>query len=470
MNKYAYIFSTLLMASGLIACDQDHKPDWSETAPFEIKMESASIADGQEVSPEVIDIIVAYDHDIAINSLAKITLNGQEVDNPRVLEGEPNKLIANFNLERGKKYTFHIPANAVAGIGSKTFAPELTINFNTGKINIIDKAQLATALTNANATAEAKALYQLFVDNYGVKQFSGAMGEVAWSTAYSDFIAEQAGAYPAIVGFDYIHLVSSPSSWIDYGDITPIKKVWEAGSIPAFTWHWNVPKSKNNPDAGFDAKDTEFKASNVLVDGTWENEVATADVEKIAGYLKLLQDAGIPAIFRPFHEAAGDYTWGAWFWWGNSGPSVTRELWTWLRDKLINEYGINNLIWVWTVQTSDEGKLADLSKLQSAYPGDDVVDMVGADLYVDPMSNQLEHFELIYNLVKGKKIVALSECGNLLDVNAAFDEGALWSYFMGWYELDDDGNPVIKDWNKNGEWKTVMENPLVLNRGDFKLK
>ncbi len=92
MNKYAYIFSALLMASGLIACDQDHKPDWSETAPFEIKMESASIADGQEVSPEVIDIIVAYDHDIAINSLAKITLNGQEVDNPRVLEGEPNSL------------------------------------------------------------------------------------------------------------------------------------------------------------------------------------------------------------------------------------------------------------------------------------------------------------------------------------------------------------------------------------------
>ena len=190
-----------------------------------------------------IDIIVAYDHDIAINSLAKITLNGQEVDNPRVLEGEPNKLIANFNLERGKKYTFHIPANAVAGIGSKTFAPELTINFNTGKINIIDKAQLATALTNANATAEAKALYQLFVDNYGVKQFSGAMGEVAWSTAYSDFIAEQAGAYPAIVGFDYIHLVSSPSSWIDYGDITPIKKVWEAGSIPAFTWHWKIGRA-----------------------------------------------------------------------------------------------------------------------------------------------------------------------------------------------------------------------------------
>lgn len=122
------------------------------------------------------------------------------------------------------------------------------------------------------------------------------------------------------------------------------------------------------------------------------------------------------------------------------------------------------------MQTSDAGKLADLSKLQEAYPGDDAVDMVGADLYVDAMTNQLDQFELVYKLVNGKKMVALSECGNLLDVNAAFDDGALWSYFMGWYELDENGKPAIKDWNKNGEWKTVLENPLVLNRGDFKLK
>lgn len=469
MKKYAYILSALLLSSALTACNQDHEPDWTETAPFEVKAVSSSITDGQEVSPEVIDIVVTYDHDIAINSLAKITINGTEVDNPRVIEG--NKLIANFSLARGKRYSLHIPADAVAGIGSKTFAPEMTINFSTGKINIIDKSLLSTQLTDAAATAEAKALFNLFADNYGVKQFSGVMGEVAWSTAYSDFIAEQAGAYPAIVGFDYIHLASSsPSSWIDYADITPVKNVWEAGSIPALTWHWNVPKSKDNPEAGFDAKDTEFKASNVLVEGTWENEVAKADVEKIAGYLKLIQDAGIPVLWRPFHEAAGDYTWGSWFWWGNSGTSVTRDLWNWLRTELIDKHGLHNLIWVWTVQTVDEGKLADISKLKDAYPGDDAVDMVGADLYVDAMSNQLEQFELVYNLVEGKKMVALAECGNLLDVNSAFDDGALWSYFMGWYELDDAGKPVFKDWNKNGEWKTVLENPLVLNRGDFNLK
>ena len=63
--------------------------------------------------------------------------------------------------------------------------------------------------------------------------------------------------------------------------------------------------------------------------------------------------------------------------------------------------------------------------------------------------------------------MALSECGNLLDVESAFSQGALWSYFMGWYDLKD-GAYGFHEWNTAGEWKTVLDNPLVLNRGDFR--
>ena len=189
-------------------------------------------------------------------------------------------------------------------------------------------------------------------------------------------------------------------------------------------------------------------------------------MEKLAGYLTLLQDAGIPVLWRPFHEAAGDYTWGAWFWWGNSGVETTKQLWYWLREKLINEYGLKNLIWVWTVQTSDEGKLAPLSKLQEAYPGDDAVDIIGADLYEEALSNHTDQFELLYNLVEGRRMVALTECGNLLEVDKAFSEGALWSYFMGWYDMNDSGQFGFHQWNTNNEWKTILDNPLVINRGD----
>ena len=207
----------------------------------------------------------------------------------------------------------------------------------------------------------------------------------------------------------------------------------------------------------------------MLIPGTRENAVATADVAKLAGYLQLLRDADIPVLFRPFHEAVGDYTWGHWFWWGNSGVETTKELWKWLYNTLTNDYGLNNLIWVWTMQTSDEGKLADVSKLKAAYPGDEYVDIVGADLYEAALSDQSDRFHLLYEAVGGKKIVALSECGNLLDPEIAEEEGALWSFFMGWYEQDGNG-PGFFEWNLNGEWSTVLNNPLVLNRGDFSVK
>ncbi len=452
---------TLTMAS----CNDDHKPDWTEKAPFEVKVESVSIQNGATVALSTDRIEIVYSNDVVLNPRAEITMTGNALTGSEIQDGK--RLVATFSLMKGKNYTLTIPANAVAGIGSKTFAPALEITFSTEKGGgIIDVRKVDAALTNASATPEAKAVYSLLLDNYGERQLSGAMGEVAWATGFSDMIAAQAGKYPAIVGFDYIHLASSPANWINYGDITPVRQAWDAGSIPAMTWHWNVPTSENGTNISFNATADNFKASNVLVDGTWENRVATADVEKLAGYLKLLQDAGIPVLWRPFHEAAGDYTWGAWFWWGNSGTEVTKQLWSWLHDKLTVEYGLNNLIWVWTVQISDEGKPASMTKIRDAYPGNDCVDIIGTDLYEASMSDCTDQFQILYNLVEGKKMVALTECGNLLDVDKAYEAGALWSYFMGWYELDN-GAPAFKEWNTANEWATVLNNPLVLNRGDF---
>ena len=66
-----------------------------------------------------------------------------------------------------------------------------------------------------------------------------------------------------------------------------------------------------------------FKASNALVEGTWENAIIKADLEELADYLLLLQNKNIPLIWRPLHEAAGniyEYNGGtAWFWWGYDG-------------------------------------------------------------------------------------------------------------------------------------------------------
>ena len=62
--------------------------------------------------------------------------------------------------------------------------------------------------------------------------------------------------------------------------------------------------------------ETTFDAANATVEGTWANKVFTSDMAAVAGYLKLLKDAGIPVLWRPFHEAAGK-----WFWWGKDAAS-----------------------------------------------------------------------------------------------------------------------------------------------------
>ncbi len=584
MMKYIkYILPIAALSFALSACNDNDDTYGVQGEGTPAKLVSQSIENGAVLPQGDQSLTLVYDEPVAINQLVTPTINGETVSSwGYATDAEGNNvttsLVATFTLGVGKSYTLNVPKRAITGINTRAFSEEINISFTSEAPNF-SKGNVATSLTNANATAEAKALYSSLLSLYGEKQLSGAMGEVAWGTGFCEAVQAQSGKFPAIVGFDYIHLASSPANWIDYGDITPVQTIYNAGSIPAISWHWNVPTSqpgestvwegeqampgdwsgylqltddasmtvwkqvtigtvitvaikdvasgaqgsfKNGSTwAGFPpaweyfdisgdsyymtvssdnvaeirengviisghdytatsvvvtfpstsdltCDTTAFSAANVVIPGTWENTVAEADVEKLAGYLQLLQDANIPVLWRPFHEAAGDYSWGAWFWWGYDGTQATKDLWTWLYDKLTNEYGLNNLIWVWTMQTSDAGSLAAVSQLQDAYPGDAYVDMVGADLYEDALSNQSEKFQLLNSAVNGKKIVALTECGNLLDPDAAYEKGALWSFFMGWYELDN-GTPTIgaSGWNTNGEWSTVLNNPLVANQGEF---
>ncbi|MDE5989361.1 MAG: glycoside hydrolase family 26 protein [Duncaniella sp.] len=571
MNKIKYYFLAAVVSLSLSACNDDDN-SYNMLDGIGMVNRSVSVTDGVTVHAGQLDkITLDYNNLVGIDAEKAVTLNGQALT-PVVNPENRMQVIIPVSLKPYTDYTLVIPEGAFyRSDNPKVMAEGMTITFNTNAG--ANPANLAKSLTNPNATPEARKVYQFLLDNYGVKQLSGAMGEVAWGTAFCDLIKEKSGKFPAIVGFDYIHLASSPSNWIDYGDITPVQKVWNAGSIPAVTWHWNVPmevwtgesqigdwgnlrldkeempgamtfwentqdgtylvvKFKDAaadaqgavkgsdwdavmPSTGYfdltddqkaageyrvrlngeaaakireggviisgqnytvtgvyfeltcrDTKDVKgFDASKVLTPGTRENTVATADVAKLAGYLKLLQDANIPVLFRPFHEAAGAYQW-TWFWWGNSGVDVTKDLWKWLHDTLTNDYGLNNLIWVWTANYNYGMDLADVETLQSEYPGDAYVDIVGTDIYKEAMSDQSAVFNLIQEATNGSKIIALTETGNLLDPDSQFNNNALWSFFMGWYEQDANG-PGFLTWNLNGEWNTVLNNPLVLNQGDF---
>ena len=387
-------------------------------------------------------------------------------------------------LEQGKTYTVSIPSGIVTGFKeNQPGAAAASVRF-TMKEEISYARDPQKTLSDSHATRRAVALYQFLLSQYGTKTLSGVMAcSNGWDNTFTDMLGPVAGAYPAISGYDYLFLNWPPKAWNgcpDYGDITPVREAWEAGSLIQVCWHWSVPKSQ----AAYEARDPNqyafyvsdnkaFRPKDALVAGTWQHACIDGQIEKLAGYLKLLADADIPVIFRPLHEAAGDYTWGAWFWWGVDGADPCKQLWKYLSAKLTGTYALHNLIWVWTVQTSDAGQLADVEKLEAWYPGDDCVDLVGADLYVAKGTTQSAVFKRVNDSVKGRKMVALSEFGNLLDIDGYFREDAPWLYFLAWNDYEN-GVPVLysKDatgnynWNNSAaDWKNALGNAHVLNRG-----
>jgi mannan endo-1,4-beta-mannosidase len=141
------------------------------------------------------------------------------------------------------------------------------------------------------------------------------------------------------------------------------------------------------------------------------------DIDAIAKQLLVLQEAGVPVLWRPLHEASG-----GWFWWGASGAEAYKELYVLLYDKLTNEYGLNNLIWLWNGQDAEW------------YPGDEYVDIIGEDIYPGEQvyTSQIAKFLEATEYTEADKMVVLSENGCIFDPDLAIRDGAMWGFFATW--------------------------------------
>ncbi|HBS45723.1 MAG TPA: glycosyl hydrolase, partial [Paenibacillus sp.] len=65
--------------------------------------------------------------------------------------------------------------------------------------------------------------------------------------------------------------------------------------------------------------------------GTSQYQSLMADFDEIAIYLGELRDAGVPVLWRPYHEMNGN-----WFWWG--GKDNFTVLWNLMYDRLVNTH------------------------------------------------------------------------------------------------------------------------------------
>ena len=658
-----------------------------------------TLATGRQIYPGNHSVAVMFDENIgfATSTKDRILLNGNPVNNA-VVYGASSILNIEFTAPAVSELVLTIPAGIVYGPSKKANEQDITITWTS--INVSP----ATSLVNANATSEAKALYQTLLANYGQKILSGTMANVNWNNDNAEQVYRWTGKYPAINCYDFIHLPFD-GTWIHYSDMTPVSDWHNGGGIVAAMWHWNVPSEEPivepTPQPGDDetvlaneekvmpsdwsgwykieasqlaslkegdvitahtkdvaagaqgsfkdggswnglvdgngtsyeyfditgdfsitldatllsaiqangliisghdytltsvtanasaggqgdetilaneekvmpsdwsgwykidassfvgakegdvitahTKDvaagaqgsfkdgsswsglvdgngtsyeyfditgdfsitldatllaaiqangliisghdytltgvtlssnsaapqrakkadiqyvihpdqTTFMPSNCLVEGTWENKIWNDDLAKVAGYLKTMQEMGIAVIWRPFHEAKGNYDvyqagTGAWFWWGKEGPEVCKQLWIAMYDYM-KAQGVNNLIWVWTdIPTAIDPRW---------YPGDAYVDIVGVDIYGQNDAASIASTFKQVQYTYPNKMVTLSECGGVADAGAQFEAGATWSWFMPWYEGEGTAYAPM-EW-----WQNVMNSPHVITRDMLK--
>lgn len=284
---------------------------------------------------------------------------------------------------------------------------------------------VSDSLVNPNATMEARNLMSFLARNYGKSIIAGLQ-----DVDKTQWLSENTGREPALGGFDFMDY--SPSR-VEFGtkssETDKAIEWWNSGGIVTFCWHWNAPTDLINQTGkewwrGFYTDSTNFDLSAAISNPDSENyKLLIRDIDAIAVQLKKLQDAGVPVLWRPLHEAQG-----GWFWWGAKGPDVCKKLYLLMYDRLTNYNKLNNLIWVWTSSDNQDAL--------KWYPGDQYVDIIGADIYLNggDYSASSATFRNLVSLYQGKKLVTMSENGTLPDPDKLIAEKAGWSWFCTWVD------------------------------------
>lgn len=283
-----------------------------------------------------------------------------------------------------------------------------------------DLYTVSAKLVNPNATENAKRLMSYLTDIYGKQFLSGQYSSNMYGLERAA-VWRVTGEYPAVLGLDMMEY--SPSRVANGGTTQAVESAieyWDQGGIVTFVWHWNAPEKYLTGVwySGFYKEHTDIDLKKIMDGDDPEGyDLLIRDIDAIAEQLKRLQDAGVPVLWRPLHEASG-----GWFWWGNAGAEAYKELYVLLYDRLTNHHGLNNLIWVWNGQSADW------------YPGDDYVDIIGEDIYPGERvyTSQIKKYLEASEYTKERKMIVLSENGCLFDPDMAIRDGAMWGFFATW--------------------------------------
>lgn len=291
----------------------------------------------------------------------------------------------------------------------------------------------AYALTNPNADETTKSVYKYLCSLNGETTLS-AQQESNWmgSADYEmDYIYAHTGKLPAMRGLDYMH--------DDFAGVNKrAAQWWQQGGLVTICWHTGADFTGEWKDC-MESEIGDWEA--VLTPGTAENEAFLAGMDKAGRALLELQEQGVTVLWRPFHEFDGK-----WFWWGKGGPENFCKLWRMMYTHYTQDLGLNNLIWVLGYSHLYQG-------YSGWYPGDEYVDVIGADSYQGGAQNKL--YQALRKITLSKPF-AFHECGT----NPTAQELATtpWAWFMTWH------TSFVTEENTPEDYHALYNSPQVITR------
>lgn len=325
------------------------------------------------------------------------------------------------------------------------------------------------APVSPNAQPGVGSLLQL-LDRVSGRYILSGQQELGWDAKRVDediaFIRETTGKSPVIRGLDFGAYTGDPPVPASLYETERAIAWAKQGGVVTFSCHMvvSIGSPAGNPQfysPGVEGRPgTSFDIRQAVIDGTAENRELLASLDVIARELKRLEDAGVTVIWRPFHECSG-----GWFWWGRHGPEPYKKLWRITFDRFTKQHGLKNLIWCYNPTDSVE-------KMRAWYPGDDVVDMIGLDVYPKTWSffgliegrhpTFSDDYKQMRAFTGGRKVVALTENGAIPDPDKLFAEGGGWAYFLTWNQFEN--NP---EQNSAAFLKSVYHHPRVITLDEF---
>lgn len=285
-------------------------------------------------------------------------------------------------------------------------------------------------------------LWEFLKSCKGKKYISGQ--QYLWEDEKEDIVYYTVtGKIPAIRGYDFMGISGLARGYDQLGRAYDWAR--RTGGILTMCWHWNAPDDMEDisrrcsfyyKTTNYDNK-TGFDIIRAVQEGTPENRFVIEEIDLVAGALKMFEQADIPVIWRPLHEANGN-----WFWWGNRGEESVqayKRLWYTIFDRFMNLHKLKNLIWVWN------GQSPEMSVSPNSF------DIAGEDIYPEQPTHasQIEKFREVSSYTAGK-MITLSECGIIPDPEEMQRDGAEWLWWLPWwgsfvYDSDRHGRAVLDE-------------------------